>query len=627
MTDKDTAPLAPVSLDEFEPTSYETWKEAAVASLKGAPFEKKLFTKTYEGITLEPIYTKAHVEKYAKRLSFPGAEDFLRGTHAGGYLSEPWTIAQDAQVSDPKEANAILKLAVEKGANALTFDAQKYQTADAFAALLKDICLSKNALNVYAGAEALSALKALKDSGKDIDGCFGCVGADPIGEYALTGKACCKEAMGKLAEAYQFAKANMPKVKTIMVNGTIYHNGGATAVQEVAAAMATAAAYLEALTEAGISIDEAAKTIRFKFALGANFFMEIAKLRAARVIWSQIVKAYGGSEEAQKIDISAETSKFFQTKYDPYVNILRATTQTFSGVVGGVNEMTVLPFDNAVRKGDDLSHRIARNIQIMMQEEFELLSPVDPAGGSWYVETLTGQLADAIWNKFEDIQGKGGMIAVLECGCFQDEVAAVLDERFKNLAFRKDRAVGTNMYANMTEVPLEGEPVDSCCCCDKDAVIKTIKPHRWTEQYEAMREASEKAAAAGKTVKVFLCNMGPVSQHKARADFAGSFMEVGKFEVLRNNGFATTDEAIAAAKDSGADIAIICSTDDTYPELVPVLAKGIKAAAPGMSVMVAGAAPAELKAEWDAAGVDEYVNVKSNCLAILTAIQKERGIC
>lgn len=625
MTEKETAPLAPVTFEEFEATSYERWKEEAVASLKGAPFEKKLFTKTYEGITLEPIYTKENAKAFAKRLSFPGADDYLRGVNAGGYLSEPWAIAQDAQVACPVEANAILKQAVAKGATAVTFDARNCKDAEAFNKLLDGICLCSTQINAYAGAKAQASLEALAAAkGSDV---FGCVGADPISEYALTGKACCKEAIAALADALKYAQANLPKIKTICVNATVYHNGGANAVQEVAAAMATAAAYLEALTEAGFSVDEAAKTIRFKFALGANFFMEIAKLRAARVIWAQIVKAYGGSEDAQKIDMAAETSRFYQTKYDPYVNILRATTQTFSGVVGGVNELTTLPFDNAIRKGDEQSQRIARNIQIMMQKEFGLLSPVDPAGGSWYVETLTGQLAEAIWAKFEDIQGKGGMVAVLECGCFQDEVAAVLAERFKNLAYRKDRAVGTNMYANMTEVPLEGEAICGCCCCEGEAVIKTIKPHRWTEQYEAMREASEKAAAEGKVVKVFLCNMGPVSQHKARADFAGAFMEVGKFEVLRNNGFETTDAAIAAAKESGADIAMICSTDETYPELVPALAKGIKAAAPGMKVMVAGAAPAELAEEWAAAGVDEYVNVKANCLAILTAIQKERGIC
>ena len=629
------APLKPVDLSEFPKPTYEEWKEQAVASLKGAPFEKKLLTKTYEGITLEPLYTAAHAEKYPKQQSLPGFEDYLRGIYAGGYLEEAWKIAQNV-AGTPAEANALLKQELAKGATAISFDYDEVKLKDAadLEALLDGICLLENPLNVYAGAEAKTMLDMLwariQNKGYKEYDYKGCVGADPIGEYARWGCAGCKDELPKLAECLKFTKANMPQLKTIFINGTVYSYAGANAIQEVAAAMATAVYYIEYLTEQGFSVDEVAKSIRFRFALGANFFMEIAKLRAARTIWAQIVKAYGGSDEAGKIDIAAQTSEFTQTVYDPYVNILRATTQTFSGVVGGVSELTVHPFDKAIRPADELARRVARNIQVMMQTEFGLMAPADPAGGSWYVETLTGQVAEAIWAKLQEIQAKGGILAVLEDGSLYDEVEAVLQERFKKLAFRTDKAVGSNMYPNMTEVPLEGACDKACtCCCDEvKPAIKAFAPHRWTEQFEALRKATEDyVAKTGKNVKVFLCNMGPIPQHKARADFAGTFMEVAKFEVLRNDGFATTDDAIAAAKASGADVAIICSTDDTYPELVPVLAKGIKAAAPGMKVMLAGAAPAELKAEWDAAGVDEYVNVKSNCLAILSNIQKERGIC
>ena len=633
--DNKNAPLKPVDLSEFHKPTYEEWKEQAVASLKGAPFEKKLFTKTYEGITLEPLYTPAHAEQFAKQLSLPGFEDYLRGIYAGGYLEEAWKIAQNVTGS-PADANALLKQELAKGATAVSFDWDEVEIKDAddMIALLDDVCLLEYPLNVYAGAEAKTMLDLLlaraEKKGFADTNYKGCVGADPIGEYALTGCSGCKEYLPRLAESLKLAQAKMPQLKTIFINAAVYSNAGANAVQEVAAAMATAVYYIEYLTEQGFSVDEVAKSIRFRFALGANFFMEIAKLRAARVIWAQIIKAYGGSDEAGKIDIAAQTSEFTQTIYDPYVNILRSTTQTFSGVVGGVSELTVHPFDKAIRPADELSRRIARNLQVMMQTEFGLMAPADPAGGSWYVETLTGQVAEAIWAKLQDIQAKGGILAVLEDGSLYDEVEAVLKERFKKLAFRTDKAVGSNMYPNMTEVPLEGACEKACTCgCEaNDAAIKAFKPHRWTEQFEALRKATEDSVAkTGKNVKVFLCNMGPIPQHKARADFAGTFMEVAKFEVLRNDGFATTDDAIAAAKASGADIAIICSTDDTYPELVPVLAKGIKEAVPGMKVMLAGAAPAELKAEWDAAGVDEYVNVKANCLAILSNIQKERGIC
>lgn len=670
--EKDATPLAPVSFDEFECTSYEQWKDAAVETLKGAPFEKKLLTKTYEGITLEPIYTEESAAAFAQQFSFPGAEDYLRGVKTSGYITEPWTIAQSVDAACPKEANTMLKQELARGANAITLDlrspVQVQDLAD-LEALLQDICLCETGLNVYCGASALPMLGMLKaraaKNGYTMEKYSGCVGADPIGEYALTGKSDAKMEcyVKQMAAAIRAAEANAPGLRTIYIQGSVYHNGGANAVQEVAASMATAIAYIDALCEEGFTVDQVAKQIRFGFSLGANFFMEIAKLRAARMVWAQIVKAYGGSEEAAKIDVAARTSAFTATVYDPYVNILRATTQTFSGVVGGVNTMTVTPFDAAVRPSDEQSRRIARNIQVMMQEEFNLTSPVDPVGGSWYVETLTGQLAEAIWGKMQQIEADGGILAVLTSGALQDEVAAVLAERFKKLATRADKAVGSNMYANMSEKPLDkpcccGQKVEAkqgtavgklnhcvdavadafakgavyadvakAICCGEAAEIKAITPHRWTEQFEALRSATEKAAAAGKVVKVFLCNMGPIPQHKARADFSASFMEVAGFQVLRNDGFATTDEAIAAAKASGADVAIICSTDDTYPELVPVLAKGIKEAAPAMKVFLAGAPAAEMKPVYDEAGVDEYIHVKANCLAILSNIQKERGIC
>ena len=445
------------------------------------------------------------------------------------------------------------------------------------------------------------------------------------------------------------------------MQSSVYHNGGANAIQEAAAALATGLQYIDEMVARGYTVDEAAEHIRFNFCLGPNFFMEIAKLRAVRVVWAQLMQAYGAGEKAQCIDVFAETSQFTTTLYDPYVNVLRATTQAFSGVVGGVSGMKILPFDAAVRDSDPFSRRIARNIQVMMQEEFNLLSPVDPAGGSWYVETLTGQLGEAIWKQIQKIQAAGGMLEALRAGTVQSEIAATLADRFKRLATRQDRAVGSNMYPNMSEKPLEGtktpkaakpagKPVEglkTCVKCSGDALeegatladvaasfadgqaeaITAILPHRWTEQYEALRKATEDyIARTGDNVKVFLCNMGPIPQHKARADFSASFMEVAHFEVLRNNGFATVDEAVDAAVASGADVAIICSTDDTYPELVPPVAKGIKAKAPQMKVFLAGAPAPEFKPSYDEAGVDEYIHVRANCLAILTNIQKGKGI-
>ena len=415
----------------------------------------------------------------------------------------------------------------------------------------------------------------------------------------------------------------------------------------------------------------------FGFSLGANFFMQIAKLRAVRPIWAQIVKAFGGSEDAQKMHIHGRPAKFFKTVYDVYVNMLRDTTELFSGVVGGVDSFENSTFDEPVRKGDEFSRRIARNMQIILQEEFGLLQPIDPAGGSWAVETLTKQIREKIWAEFQAVESKGGIVAALKEGYPQEQIAAVLAARFKAAETRKDRIVGNNMYPNMTEERIDARPesqaenmkarksaieaylanvdakdalaavkvadVDSVIAAAQSGAtiaelrkalgtaevdeIKSIAAHRWSERFEALREKTENfKASTGDNVKIFLANMGPIPQHKARADFTTGFLQVGAFQVLGNNGFPTVDEAAQAAKDSGADAVVICSTDATYPEIVPALAPKLHEALPNATVYLAGTAPAELVETYKQAGIDDYINVRANCYKVIQALQQKKGM-
>lgn len=623
-----------VSFAEFEPTSYEAWKKEAVDSLKGGDFDKKLKTRTYEGITLQPIYTKADVEAVNMADTFPGAADFLRSTTAGGYLAEPWAIAQAVRHVCPKEANKQILHELEKGSDAVNVKigagGTEVKSAEDMKALFAGVELS--AVRLHVSVDCISsALKLMEEAGLDLSKMRGMVGFDPVGTLAETGELCVSlsDAYDCLAEAAKLAGQKAPGLRTTLVDGNVYANGGASAVDEVAACLATAALYIEELAKRGVSVDDAAKSIRVSYSLGSNFFMEIAKLRASRVVFAQMVKAFGGSEDAQKIDVFAKTSAFTQTAYDPYVNILRATTEAFSGAVGGVNGMEVTPLDSAIGASDETTRRIARNIQVMLQEEFGLLEPIDPAGGSWYVETLTAEVAKAVWAKFQKIDAEGGIVASLKAGTLQAEIEKTLESRFDNLAKRSDRAVGTNMYANMTEKKLEREPAKVAPACNKPAVetVKPVAAHRWTERFEKLRAKTEKyEAETGKTVDIFLANMGPIPQHKARADFACGFFEVAHFNMLRNDGFKTVEEAAKAAADSGAPVAVICSTDATYPELVPPLAKAIKAARPEMTVMLAGAPAPEFKQSYLDAGVDEFIHVKANCYDILSNIQSARGI-
>ncbi len=691
-----------VSLDEFTPPSFDAWKEACIALLKGAPFEKKLFTKTYENITFSPMYFHNDAEPIQPK-TYPGMGDYLRGVTANGYVCSPWKIAQACDETFPAENNELLKHEIDKGSTVynIKVDCATRKAKDArecehigkhgcslttlgdVETLLNGLKLDTYPLYVYAGESSLPLLAlivaAVKKNGGDVSKLNGIIGANPIGEYVGNGRL--GQDLDKLFdEAATVAKwtiKNAPALKTIFVKSNVFSNGGANDVQEVAYTIATGVAYLRALLDRGLTIDEAASQIMFGFSMGANFFMQIAKLRAVRPIWAQIVKAFGGNEESQKIHVHGRPAKFFATVYDPYVNMLRETTQLFSGVVGGVDSFENSTFDEPVRKGDEFSRRIARNMQIILQEEFGLLQPIDPAGGSWAVETLTKEIKEKIWAEFQVIESKGGIVAALKEGYPQDEIAKVLDARFKAAETRKDRIVGNNMYANMTEERIDARAesqaenmkarksaietflanVDAKSALanvkadDVDSVInaaqsgatiaeirkalgtadvdeiKTIEAHRWSERFEALREVTEKfKAQTGDNVKIFLANMGPIPQHKARADFTTGFLQVGAFDVLGNNGFKTVDDAAQAAKESGADAVVICSTDATYPEIIPALAPKLHEVLPNATVFLAGAAPKDLKETYDAAGIDEYIHVKANCYKILQALQQKKGM-
>jgi len=697
-----------VPLDEFTPPTDEEWKAACEALLKGAPFEKKMFTKTYEGITFDPMYTRKHTEDILPKGVMPGMGDYLRGVDAAGYIGKPWGIAQACDETLPAENNELLRHEHDKGATIyhIVLDTASRTGVDARQAeavgdtgtsvttvedmhvLLTGLDLAKFPLYVYAGANAVPLLAlvaaARRASGEDMAEVHGIVGADPIGALAADGKlpASLDAHYDSLAAAARWATVNAPHLRTVFVRSDVYSNGGANDVQEVASVLATATAYLRALCERGLTIDEAASQIAFVFSMGANFFLQIAKLRAVRPLWAQIVGAFGGSAEAQKMRIHARPALFFKTIYDPYVNMLRNTTEIFSGVVGGIDSFESAPFDEPIRKGDEFSRRIARNVQIMLQEEFGLLQPIDPAGGSWAVETLTRQMKEKIWAEFQRIEKEGGIIAALRAGSLQESVAAVLAARFKNADLRRDRIVGNNMYPNMTETLLETRAEDTAALkaqrtADIDAylsdidvkhrdealaslrqahsvdnaveaalagatiaelmtavtegngaeTVTAIAPHRWSERFEALRQRTEEyKAEKNDNVKIFLANMGPIPQHKARADFTTGFLQVGAFEVLGNDGFKTVEEAADAARASGADAVVICSTDATYPEIVPALAPKLHEVLPKARVFLAGAAPKDLLETYKEAGIDEYISVRANCYEILESLQKQKGM-
>ncbi len=525
----------PLTLDEFPIPSYEDWKQAAIEALKGAPFEKKLFTKTPEGITIEPLYTKANLAKVPFLGSLPGEAPYVRGTKA----SNNWEIYSE--------------------------------------------------------------------------GCSSAKGIDPI--YRLV--------RGHLVKPFEETLKEIATADVVRVSAALYHNAGGNAVQELAFALATGVEYLRQGEKLGVDIDKMAQKLIFSFAMGSDFFMAIAKLRAARLLWTKIVAACGGNEASQKMKIYATTSRWNQSKLDPYVNMLRDTTEALSAVCGGADIINVNPFDYVVREPDDFSKRIARNIQLILKEECHFDHVVDPAGGSYYVETLTAQIADAAYAIFQQIEKEGGMIAALKAGIPQKQVKAVAADKAKQVAQRRLQIVGVNVTANATEKPLEGKAPKACGEGETHipSGIETLEPVRGSEPFENLRAA----VSASSKKNVFLANMGPLRQHKARADFSTGFFQAGGYAVLENRGFKTVEEAAEAAKASGASVAIICSTDDTYPEIVPALAPKLKEL--GLTVILAGA-PADdaLKATFTGAGVDEFIHIRANCFQVLSGIATKLGI-
>lgn len=715
--DKNLDELIPnVSFDEFSIPSYEEWKEEVVGLLKGKPFEKSMFTKTYEGITLSPIYRMEDTESLTHPTTYPSMNSNLRGASASGYMKKPWEILQYSDGKTPKKANEMIRYELEKGTTSAAFyldtattlgvDMDKadniivadkgvsLSTISDIRDLLDGIDFEKFSLDVYAGASNSGLLAGiiniLKEKNINLENLRGGILMDPIGEIVKRGKLyrSMDEYFDEMAHVIKWADDNVKHLKTVVIDTDVYHDGGGNDIQEVAYAMSTALTYLKAMERRGVDVDMFCRHLRFHFSVGANFFMEIAKLRSVKMLWAQIVEHCGGSSEAKKIELYVSTSTFCQTKYDPYVNILRAATQSFSAVVGGIDGMYVKPFDYCIRPSDEFSRRIARNIQIMEQHEFNFTQPIDPSGGSWYIEDLTEEFTQKAWEMFQEIEKIGGILIALKENIIQDQVDLVLNERFKNLATRKDRAVGNNMYPNMTEKLLEvpytdfdtifkerrcsinthkqmrdkalvemllkelssrdftilgsmmdhiikimyhGGTLGEVNTALKDDNLKehinNISPHRWTERYEELRMRTENYVKEyNDNVKIFLANMGPIPQHKARADFVTSFMQVAAFEVLTNNGFKSIDEAVEAAINSGADVTIICSTDITYPDLAPQITARIKDKKPEMKVFLAGAPTPELKESCDAAGMDDYISVRSNCYETLLKMQQEKGM-
>ncbi|MBR5298349.1 MAG: methylmalonyl-CoA mutase small subunit [Parabacteroides sp.] len=609
---------------EFAPVTTEEWMAKITADLKGVPFEKKLVWKTGEGFNVNPFYRAEDIEGLKTTESLPGEFPYVRGTKK----DNNWEVRQNIEVSCFKSANEKALDILNKGITSLGFKIKGSDVnAENITALLQGICPECVELNFetcICKSELLIGILAdyFKNIGADLDKCKGSIAYDAFKKPLLRGKS--NENWIEQASAVLKAGAALPKYSVLAVNAYYFNDAGAYISQELGYALAWGNELLAKLTEAGFDAKEVAKNIKFNFGISSNYFMEIAKFRAARWLWAQIVAAYNPSCQcACKMNAHALTSKWNMTIYDAHVNLLRSQTEAMSAAIAGVDSITVRAFDETYQTPDDFSERIARNQQLLLKEECHFDKVVDPSAGSYYVEVLTNSLADVAWKLFLDVEEKGGFGAEVIAGEIQKAVNASNDARKKAVATRREILLGSNQFPNFTEVAAEKiQEVSACCCGDTqncgEVTITSLDFSRGASEFEALRLATEKS---GKTPKVFMLTIGNLAMRLARSQFSSNFFACAGYKVIDNLGFETVEAGIEAGIEAGAEIIVLCSSDDEYAEFAPAAFKALA----GRAEFVVAGAPAcmeDLKAQ----GIDQFINVKSNVLETLKAFNTKLGI-
>ncbi len=596
---------------DFPPVSTKEWEDKIQVDLKGADYEKRLIWKSADGLKIKPYYRSEDLENLPHTKVLPGESPYVRGKKI---KYNDWIIRQDFETTDPSTANGLALQAIEKGVDAVGFNATEVSTEAQMKTMLKGIDPETTGIHLVHGKsypellEYLIAATSTKQS-------RGSLNFDPLGYFVLYNKF-----YGNREENFKEAKAIIEKAKShlpgffvLSVNGQHYHNAGASVVQELAFALAQGNEYLARLTEMGLSVDDIAPRMQFSFGLGSNYFLEIAKIRMARMLWAQIVKQYQpASEASEKMQIHTYTSSYNKTLYDPYVNMLRTTTEAMSGSIAGADSMTVEPFDSTYKRPDEFSYRMARNQQIILKTEAYFNKVADPAAGSYYVENLCESIAKAAWELFVEVEEKGGFIQYASDGLIQTEVEEVCQKRDMDIAMRKQVFVGTNKYPDTEERKLDKiEPRA------KLTDLSGLRQYRGAQAFEALRMAVENHANKGFEIpRVFMFTYGDPAMRKARASFASNFFGVAGYKIIDNLGFPDIESGVKAAIDSGAEIVVLCSSDPEYPEMAPA-AHQIKEQSPRTQVVVAGN-PKEAMDQLNKAGVDHYVHVRTNVLEALT---------
>jgi methylmalonyl-CoA mutase len=673
-------------LKDFSVPGIDEWKVRAEAGLKGAPPDEKLVTRTIEGIELKPLYCSEDVPDIPDLSNFPGFIPYLRGTRSNGYIKTPWDICQEISGVSPEEFNRELKTGLKMGQTAVNLildpdvstgmppcESDSTQAGPGgvrlfclsdLSAALSGVKLSAFPLYIKTGFSALPMLmmlEALADQRHEkMENLKGGIEADPLGFWVVKGNlpVSMERAFDDMAESTKRIYKQMAEIKTIGVDVSVYQDAGASATVELGFALATAVEYINQLQDRKLRIDDIARQIRFTFGIGPHYFMEIAKFRAGRMLWARIVQEYGGREVSRKMAAHARTSRHFNSFYDPYVNILRSTTGAFSAILGGVDSLHSGSFDESFSVPDEFSRRMARNIQLILLNESHVNQPVDPAGGSYYIETLTSQTAEKSWLIFQELMRSGGMLKSLEKGIPQSMIDRLNGQRASDFIRLKTVLIGVNVHAEANDDgsvsdpgqgpgfrkavdPGDGKTRDNHHNCsvkmsasdpfregvkaflsgatlrDVSAAlfereepgpeIAKIRMFRLAEVFEDLKNRLgllSKKNGFRPTVFQFLC--GPVAEHKIQADFSRGIFELPGFRVESHAAGAPFADILDLIRKTGASIVVICPGRNGMEEKTGEIIQKIRQIIPDAILFVVGD-QSEHEKRFCRIGADAYI--------------------
>lgn len=682
-------------LGEFPAVSYDSWRAQVDKDLKGADFEKRLLTRTPEGLVIQPLYTAENAPVTAPDATgFAGFAPYRRGPKPFGSYGPSWDVCTEQTASDTHKAAQDIAEDLGGGSTSLwlRFDAHTRtgdpantradgMPCDSLAELdtaLAQVFLDAIHVTLDAGANvAASALYLALAERKDVDPTrlSGSLGCDPLGALARDGNLPYDLARARalLTELCAFTGRSYPQLRAAVVDVEPYQLAGANAVQELGYALATGLEYLRWNLDAGLNIEQASAQIGFRVPVGSDLFLELAKLRALRLSWAKLVAAHGGSASAQNTHVHAVTALATKTRRDPWVNMLRATTEAFAAMVGGADAVTTRGFDSALGRSDSFARRIARNVQVILNEEAHVTQVADAAGGSYYVESLTDQLARAGWAALQEIERQGGMSRALTSAKVAEAIEASARGRAQAIAKRIAPLTGVSEFANLGEEPVFREPlaeratlerplpsdaaqeaVDALRVAEPGARFKAafnaarqgasldditialaagssqlqqppLPVRRSAAAFEALRDRVERHSAAGKPApQAFLCNLGEIPKHKARASFSTGFLNAGGIVALDNDGFADVKAAAEGFSAAGTPLVVICGSDDQYPEWIAELVPELRARG-AKHILVAGR-PGDKQASFEQAGVNGFIFMGTDVVATLQHLLDGMGV-